>query len=296
MKAKDAAAAERAADAEGGAHEQGRREEPRARARRKSCRSCPRSSNSGATRSSSSPPADAPTWPTRNGRRSRPRDLSAAGGQPPRSSSGPSPQAIAETGASRPEGHGQGHEGGDGAPGRQDGRWQEGERSWSRRNCPEAHHALVTRFFRFLTTRIKHFGGFAPSIHFERPSQPLTILLRAPAAGRGPFFCQPSSNTDKTVSSRPRSRIVLRIRVALAPASFELFACSTLRQPDARGCSAPGPFGRTVWSGHHGQPHPRAGSRPGPGLSTSAPATRWTRSASRSAFPTSSAISSPKAR
>ena len=71
------------------------------------------------------------------------RDLPAAGGQPPKSWTAPSPRRCAETGASRPEGHGQGHEGGHGRPGGQDRRRQEGQRT---RQGPtellNAHHWL----------------------------------------------------------------------------------------------------------------------------------------------------------
>ena len=47
---------------------------------------------------------------------------------------------------------------------------------------------FVPRLFTTFTRPGKHFGRVDPSIYFERPSQPLTILLRAPTERSEPYF------------------------------------------------------------------------------------------------------------
>ena len=83
------------------------------------------------------------------------------------------------------QGHGQGHESRHGRARRQDRGRQEGQR-----NC-EGETGLITvrptAFHNLYKTQANIFAG-PPVYYFERPSQPLTILLRAPTERSEPYF------------------------------------------------------------------------------------------------------------
>src|SRR4029453_19419483 len=84
---------------------------------------------------------------------------------------------------------------------------------------------------------------------FERPSQPLTILLRAPTRHSEPYFFARDLSVPGTAcpesSTNPRA---------------------TLNPPDARVTPTAGPIGRGFWPRHDRQPDPGTRSGSGPRL------------------------------
>ena len=218
-------AADGAAHAEGGAHEQEHREGPRARSRAKSCRSCRRSSSSGAIRSNSSPRADARTWPTRSRRRSscsKPICPPSASDEEIERRSRPRSPKPARRG---PKDMGKVMKAVMAALA---GKTVDGKKvseARARRSWPD--HRSSPRLFTIFTKPSQTFWPGHPSIHFERPSQPLTILLRAPAERPEPYFFASRRRRDGMAT--------VRLRTTFRPRTgSSRYACAT----DGRPCYA----------------------------------------------------------
>ncbi len=97
--------------------------------------------------------------------------------------------------------------------------------------------------------------GVWPVYTFERPSQPLTILLRAPAERLEPYFF--------ALSKSVHCRTLFRHRDGSRPAGRAVLRC---RLTDARLTPTPGPVRRGLRAGDDHEPHSGARAGSGAGL------------------------------